>query len=165
MSLPQNSRVDRPFMPADYGLKPVNSPADLLTWEWVEERLLAARNYWLCTTRPNGRPHVTPVWGLWYEGAFYFGASPGARKTRNLAANPEAVVHLESGDEVVIVEGVVETAVDAALLANLGDLYLEKYNVQVIEDPQNSSLNRLRPQKALAWFESDFPWTATRFRF
>ena len=26
-----------------------------------------AHNYWVSTTRPDGRPHVMPVWGVWIE--------------------------------------------------------------------------------------------------
>ncbi len=37
-------------------------------------------NYWICTTRPDGRPHSIPVWGFWLDGGLYFGpAAPPAR--------------------------------------------------------------------------------------
>lgn len=56
----------------------------LLPWGFVEERMANARKYWVATVRPDGRPHLTPVWGLWVEGAFYFGSGPRTRKARNL---------------------------------------------------------------------------------
>ena len=49
-----------------------------------------------------------PVWGAWVDGMFFFHSHPGTRKARNLAVNPAIVVHLECGDDVVIVEGEAE---------------------------------------------------------
>jgi nitroimidazol reductase NimA-like FMN-containing flavoprotein (pyridoxamine 5'-phosphate oxidase superfamily) len=56
--------------------------------------------------RPNGHPHVIPKWGVWVAGSFYFDGSPQTRHARNLEKNPFISLHLESGDQVVIVEGV-----------------------------------------------------------
>ena len=77
-------------------------------------KLTDARNYWVATTRPDGRPHVVPVWGLWMDGAFYFGTEAESRKGRNLATNPHIVVHLESGDDAVIIEGQAQRVLDQA---------------------------------------------------
>ena len=77
----------------------------MLDWSWAVERLTTAKNYWFCTTRPDGRPHAMPAWAAWVDGALYFDGSPETRRGRNLAANPAIVIHLESGDEVVILEG------------------------------------------------------------
>ncbi len=158
----EKTQIDRPDMPVDYGLKPIKSEADLISWDWVEERLTVSRNYWVCTVGVNGRPQTTPVWGLWYAGAFYFGTSLKSRKARNLAVNPNMVVNLESGDEVVILEGTAVVVSDAGLVAQLNDAYQEKYNIKAL---QEGGVYCLRPQKVMAWYESDFPWTATRWRF
>ncbi len=158
----ETTQIDRPNMPEDYGLKPIKSEADLLAWEWVEARLTAARNYWVSTVGTNGRPHTAPVWGVWFEGAFYFGTSMKSRKARNLAINPFLVVNLESGDEVVILEGTAVVVTEAELVVQLNDAYQEKYNIKAL---QEGGVYRLRPQKVMAWYESDFPWTATRWRF
>jgi hypothetical protein len=66
---------------------------------------------WLGTTRPDDRPHVMPVWGVWIDDIVYFGTAPDSVKALNLASNPAAVVHLESGNDVVIVEGRTEVMV------------------------------------------------------
>src|SRR5215831_15103197 len=75
-----------------------------LPWTWATERLIRARNYWIATTRPDGRPHSRPVWGIWLNNTFYF--STGSLAASNLSINPTITVHLESGSEVLIVEGV-----------------------------------------------------------
>jgi hypothetical protein len=97
-------------------------PGELLPWSWAEQRLVAARNYWIATTRPNGRPHCRPVWGVWLPDGFWF--STGSLARHNLAANPHITLHLESGDQVVIVEG------DAAAMTGAGRLqgFLAAYN-------------------------------------
>lgn len=72
---------------------------------------MRARNYWVVTTRSDGKPHSVPVWSIWLDETFYFGTDRRSRKGRNLATNPGLVVHLESGDDVVILEGVAEEVV------------------------------------------------------
>ncbi len=104
---------DRPQMPSGYGVDPA-ATGGLLSWEEAVAKLTDARNYWVATTRPDGRPHVVPVWGLWMDGAFYFGTEAESRKGRNLATNPHIVVHLESGDDAVIIEGQAQRVLDQA---------------------------------------------------
>src|SRR5918912_177072 len=93
----------RPRMPKGYGIR--TDDEGQLPWIWAEERLADARNYWIATTSPNRTPHVMPVWGVWLDGAVCFGTDRQSRKARNLAANPAVAVHLESGDEVVVLHG------------------------------------------------------------
>jgi nitroimidazol reductase NimA-like FMN-containing flavoprotein (pyridoxamine 5'-phosphate oxidase superfamily) len=76
-----------------------------LPWGWAEERLASSRNYWIATARAGGSPHAMPVWGVWIDDAVVFGTSARSRKGRNLTRDPRVVVHLESGDEVVVLEG------------------------------------------------------------
>ncbi len=99
-----------PSQPWMFGghLEPVRLP-----WTWATERLTQARNYWIATTRPDGQPHSRPVWGVWLDDIFYF--STGSLAEQNLATNPAITVHLESGSEVVIIEGTAEPISDAAL--------------------------------------------------
>ena len=85
-------------------------PANPLSWPEVAARLAAARNYWLSTTTPSGAPHAAPVWGVVTGGTLYLYSERSTVKARNLAADPRVVVHLESGDDVVIVRGTAEDA-------------------------------------------------------
>jgi hypothetical protein len=94
-------RVGLPNVPPMYGLKPRQ---EYLPFSHAEERLTRSRNYWICTSRPDGRPHSIPIWGFWLDGAFYFGTARSSRKSRNLAHNAAVSIHLESGDDVVILE-------------------------------------------------------------
>jgi hypothetical protein len=115
----------RPRFPKGY----LDNPTALLPWSHVERRLNEARNYWLCTVRPDGRPHVIPKWAVWVEGRIYFDGSPGTRHARNIAANPHVSLHLESGDDVVIIEGVSREVGKPApgLAAQIARAYADKY--------------------------------------
>jgi Pyridoxamine 5'-phosphate oxidase len=127
----------------------------LLAWSWAEERLASAHNYWIATSGP----HASPVWALWRDGAVVFSCSPRSRKARELDRNPRIVVHLESGDEVVIVEGEAERVVaDDALI----DEYERKYAYRA--DP-GEGWYRVVPRRVLAWTEPGYPRDATRFDF
>jgi len=138
------------------------SDAGLLPWSHVEDQLARARNYWLATTRPDGRPHVTPVWGAWVDQAFYFDGIFTAHWAKNLATNPAVAIHLESGVNVVILEGTVEDMVpDADLAARIVEIYAAKY---VSPLPQAArGMYRLRPHSVRAW--RSWPHDATRWRF
>lgn len=41
-------------------------------WRRVSCGLEDAEVYWLSTLRSDGRPHVTPLLGVWLHGALYF---------------------------------------------------------------------------------------------
>ena len=82
--------ITRPHFPDGY----VPDPKAFLTWSHVEQKLAGARNYWLCTVRPNGRPHSIPKWGVWVEDRLYFDGSPETRHARNIARNPYISLHL-----------------------------------------------------------------------
>ena len=71
-------RVSRPYMPG-YGISGPAEGSGLLHWSWAAERLTAARNYWVATVWPDGRPHVMPVWGMWDDSALWFTSAAGSR--------------------------------------------------------------------------------------
>lgn len=154
----------RPYMPG-YGISPEDP--GLLPWSFVDERMASARNYWICTTRPDGRPHAAPVWGIWLDGTFYFGTDARSVKGRNLAANPEVVVHLESGDEVVIFEGAVRpiNTADPGLIQRIADQYRAKYDFGPDPGSADAPFLALHPRVVFAWLETDFPNTATRWTY
>jgi hypothetical protein len=158
-------QVDRPHIPG-YGIP--KSTTGTLPWSWARERLERAIVYWLATTGSDGAPHLNPIWGAWVSDRWYVEGGP-TRWKRNLRENPRMAIHVEFGDEVVIVEGTAHE-VDAAnepetdaILAGYAK-YRAAANYEA--DPANWSaggLWELRPSRAFAW--SAFPRDATRFRF
>jgi PPOX class probable F420-dependent enzyme len=154
-------KVSRPRFPG-YGI--TESRDGLLPWSWAAERLAASRNYWISTTRPDGRPHAMPVWGVWVDDTLYFGSGRESRKARNLRASPEVVAHVESGDEVVIIEGVAEEVIGDEAAEPVNQAYERKYAWRA-EAGDPSPLYAVRPRRAFAWREKDYPTSATRFDF
>lgn len=159
---PAEPAPQRPDMPPNYGIE--RGAEGMLSWGTVADQLVAAHNYWVCTTRPDGRPHAAPVWGLWLDGAVCFATDPASRKGRNLAANPEVVVHLESGDDAVILEGAAEQVTDRTALARFADDYHTKYGFRPDVDDPAALVYAVRPRTAYAWRERDFLTSATRWR-
>ena len=152
--------------------EPLDAPGDypfpkdldgLMPWAKVEERLASSPNYWLATVRPDGRPHVAPIWGVWLDGALYCDGSPESRWARNLVRNPAATVHLESGDDAVILEGVVESLkTDSELGARILAVWDVKYG-RLPPDPPVGGMFRFRPRTARAWSLSLTDGTRWRF--
>jgi hypothetical protein len=155
--------ASRPRIPADYGVPKHNK--GLLPWSHVTERMLQAMHYWVCTVSPDGRPHATPVDGLWFDDRLYFGGSPETRRNRNLASNPAVCVHLESGGDVVILQGDARLHTpDRGLAIRLSEASAQKYGYGPRpEDYEASGVHLFRPRVVLAW--KQFPQDATRWRF
>lgn len=150
--------AERPYIAhPEYGVP--QDTENLIDWAWVAERFRAERNYWICTSAEDGRPHVRPTWGVFVDDTVYFGGGPNTRWSRILDVNPQVSVHLESGDKVVIAEGTVDRITDGddARLAAIDDAYEAKYDMR-----HGPPIWLLRPNLVIAW--SDFPHDATRFR-
>ena len=101
--------------------------------EWTEaaERFERAGIYWISTVRPDGRPHVTPLIGVWRGGAAYFSTGPEEQKARNIARNPRCILttgsnEMDEGLDVVI-EGEAVRVTGEALLRTLAEEWVAKY--------------------------------------
>ncbi len=161
-------RAGRARMPKTYGVP--ESEEGTLPWSWAVERLESTINYWVGTTRPDGRPHAVPVWGVWLDGDFYFEGGRDTQRGSNLAANPAVAVHIERGDDIVILEGTAAEIVgpDEPLASRLVDAFAAKYEPKYGYRPsaehwREGELYVVRRAVVLGWHE--FPSTATRWRF
>ena len=119
-------KASRPYMPG-YGLLDAQSGKGLLPLSWAVERLAEGHNYWVATTRPDGRPHAMPVWGVWFEDRFYFSSGEQSRKAKNIAEDPRCVVGTERGTDAVVIEGVAELVMEEAVRRRFAELYSRKY--------------------------------------
>lgn len=161
---------DRPVMPEGYGVP--DSTDGLLEWERVQGRLESSMQYWMATTRTDGRPHVVPRWGVWLDGGLYYDGAPSTVHARNLRSNPACTLHLEDGWQAVVVEGNSGAADPPGL--ELGGRIAGAISAKceasgyspepdAWEGEDAGGLMRFTPTKAMAWF--DFPNDVTRFRF
>src|SRR5579859_291213 len=69
----------------------------------IRPRMEKERTLWMATTRPDGRPHVAPLWFVWYSDRAY--VVTGGVKLANVRHNGFATLNTEDGMDVVIVEG------------------------------------------------------------
>lgn len=60
---------------------------------------------WFVTVRPDGRPHLAPVWFVHVGDRLWICTGARSVKVRNLVANPAVSVSLEDGNAPVVAEG------------------------------------------------------------
>jgi hypothetical protein len=159
-------KADRPAIPRDYGV--ASGPDGMLPWSTVEAQLAAAKLFWVATVSASGRARVRPVDGTWFEGRIYVGGSPQTAWVRDLLANPNVSVHLDSTDGIVIVDGVAESGgggISGDTAERLADLLGARfpYGRPKAEDLAVQGSIAIRPRTAVAW--RDFAKDPTRFRF
>jgi len=144
-----------------YGIS--ESREGLLPWSWAVERLQKTRNFWVATTRPDGRPHAMPVWAIWSADALYFSTARTSVKARNLVANPDCTITTERADEAVILEGPATVEEDHDVLRPVWDDYKAKYDWDI----KGQSMFVLRPRTAFGFIETaeQFAAAATRWTF
>lgn len=161
---PTTAKPSRPQIAPIYGVPKHNK--GLLDWAHVQARMTESRVYWISTASRQGKPHSTPVDGMWVDNTLYFGGDPSTRRNRNLAVNPAVSVHLESGSDVIILEGKAEAITpDPALAQRLADASNAKYGYGFTAESfmQPGMYFMLRPRQVFAW--KQFPMDVTRWEF
>ncbi|GAA2417841.1 hypothetical protein GCM10010420_55270 [Streptomyces glaucosporus] len=71
----------------------------------VRRRLAEERNVWLCTVRPDGSAHVTPVWFVYRGSRWWIGSDHRSVKVGNIREEPRVSLALEDGRFPVVAEG------------------------------------------------------------
>jgi PPOX class probable F420-dependent enzyme len=138
-----------------------------LPWSWAHERLQSSRNYWVCTTRPDGRPHAMAVWGALVGNDLYFSTADGSVKARNLDGDPRCTICTERADEAVVLEGRAERAKDRGAMEKFAERYRAKYDFPLDLEAPPGPIWLVKPAKVFAFIEheSQFSRTATRWTF
>jgi general stress protein 26 len=161
-------RASRPYWP-DALSKPSEDTSSLKPWSWALERIEKSHNYWIATARPDGRPHLMIVWGIWWQDAFWFSTGPRTRKAKNIAAVPQVVIGTEDADQAVILEGTAEEITDRSVWKQLAKSYNAKYggDVEPLLMASDGCVFRVQPQVAFAQDEhaEDFADAVTRWQF
>ena len=159
----------QPELPS-MGFPPENP--DLTPWGQAEAALTEAKTYWLATVRPDCRPHVMPVWGVWLAGKFLFSTSPTSRKGKNLARDPRCTISLTGESMDLVVECTAAPLTDVDTATRVAGLYGPKYDWPVtVRDcgiyggnGDGGPLYVLTPSVAFGFGLAE-GFTATRWRF
>jgi len=146
------------------------------SWPEAVKVLDGAELYWLTTVRADGRPHVTPLIGVWQDGAVHFCTGLREQKARNLEHHWQ--VALTTGNNAwargmdVVVEGTAARVTEPATLQRLADGYEAKYGGEWHFDVGDgvfgsgddaAAVFRIEPTKVFAFAKQ--PHAQTTFRF
>jgi PPOX class probable F420-dependent enzyme len=113
-------------------------------------KLETEKNIWVASVRPDGRPHLAPVWFAWHAGKLYVCTDPASVKARNIVQNPRVVLALEDGLHPVICEGTA-AAVPVPWPAQVAAIFRIKYDWDISSEAQYTQLLEVTPTKWLTW--------------
>ncbi|MEO7663782.1 MAG: pyridoxamine 5'-phosphate oxidase family protein [Candidatus Limnocylindrales bacterium] len=153
--------------------------AEPTAWGDAVDILQGAMTFWISTVRTDGRPHVTTVASVWYDGAMYLTTGDQEQKRVNLASNRACVLTTGgngfAGLDVVIEAEAVEV-LDTEELEAIADAYVDKYAGTFEYDVDASGMHlkgdpaavvrcyRLEPVTVFGFHKGD-PFSQTRWRF
>ncbi len=136
-----------------------------------------AELYWLTTVRSDGRPHVTPLIGVFEDGAVHFCTGVREQKAHNLEHSTD--VALTTGNNSwakgldVVVEGTAVRLIERDALQRLSDSYVGKYGevwrfevgdgVFLSEGGGDALVFRIEPAKVFAFAKDPHGQTTYRF--
>jgi len=104
------------------------------TGQRLLERIKVERVVWLTTVSSAGIPQPRPVWFVWADGDFIVYSNAHAKKLDHIAANPNAALHFNTGEDGYDVQVILGTArVDPKLPPTyLNEAYSEKYGKEIL---------------------------------
>jgi PPOX class probable F420-dependent enzyme len=135
-------------------------------------RLLAGEPViWLSTVRPDGGPHLVPIWFSWDGHSVLIASKPHARKVANIRANPAVMLALgEPADDfdVGLMEGIADI-LDRPAVEVLPRTHIDKYRGELALiglTPDEflatySAVIRVRPTRYLPWHGRTAPASAS----
>jgi hypothetical protein len=128
--------VSEPDPEIEFG--PFSSPgATPTSWAETEGALRRVQKYLLCTVRPDGRPHVTPLLAIWSAGAMWFTTGATEQKAINLDSNPRCALIAGTGSLTAtdyVIEGVARLVVDDQERADAATAFEEAYGWQITRE-------------------------------
>lgn len=113
----------------------------------AQQRLQTAPNIWLATVRPDGSPHLIPIWFVWIENKLYVCTARNSVKARNVAANPKVSLALEDGSNPLVLEG--SGAIREETPPEVAAEFQRKYNWNILGDATYNVLIEITPSRRL----------------
>lgn len=158
--------------------------AEAQSWEAARRTVADAELYWVVTVRADGRPHITPLLGIWMDERLHFCTGPEEQKAKNLETNDRCALltgaNVSDGLDVVV-EGRAVRVTDEGTLRRLAEAYLAKYGEDWRftvddgafrhgdeslrgDDPGRAIVFTVAPDKAIG-FGKGAVYSQTRYRF
>lgn len=134
----------------------------LLDWARAEEALRQATSpdytFFIGTCRLDGTPHAAGIGALWLDGFLYLTSGPAARKSRDLAENPECTISVRLPGIDLVFDGAARRVTDTPTLERVAAGYRESgWPAEVGGDALTAPFNA--PSAGPA------PWHVYRFAF
>lgn len=125
---------------------------------------------WLSTVRPDGAPHIVPIWFWWDGDAVLVFSKPEAQKVRNMRAHPAVMLGVgdpEDDFDIGLLEGRAEL-LDRPTAEVMPRAHLEKYASRMAEIALSaaeyaatySQVIRIVPNHYLDWHGRNVPHSA-----
>ena len=109
---------------------------------------------WVATSTPAGKPHLVPLSLAWVKERVVIAVAEASVTARNLTASGAARLAVGPTRDVVVIDAVLEKAVDVSSDSPLGEAYV----AQADWDPRGATgyvFFVLRPVRVQAWRESN----------
>jgi F420H(2)-dependent biliverdin reductase len=111
-------------------------------------RLEAAAILWMATRRADGSPHLTPIWFVWVDDAFWCCTTADAVKARNVGRDGRVAVSLEDGAHPVVADG--DAVLHAAPFPDaVVGAFRAKFDWDISEPDEYDTLIEVRPRRWL----------------
>jgi PPOX class probable F420-dependent enzyme len=141
-------------------------------WETSGVNLLDARRVFgdlpvvqVATTRPDGSPHVVPLWFVWRDEAVYVSCRRDSTTWRNIEHDPRVALSFHAGrrwDELagVVIYGRADPlAPEHPALRSILSAWFEKYRSMLVGEAfrhyaravETPGMLRVRPLRAASW--------------
>ena len=119
----------------------------------ARERLEREPNVWFASVRPDGRPHLVPVWFVWMDERFFVCIQPGSVKAGNLRREARVTLSLEDGSRPMICEGRARF-VAPPWPPTVVEAFRRKYDWDLAVEVNYTAMVEIVPQKWLTWESS-----------
>jgi PPOX class probable F420-dependent enzyme len=144
-------RAFHPHCPFPPNASLSNNQAMVSTPANAQQRLETQHNIWLVSVRPDGRPHMAPLWFVWHADKLYVCTAPDSVKSRNIRRNPHVALALEDGASPVICEGTA-ASLSPPWPAQVVALFKHKFDWDISPDDETyNDLLEVSPTKWLMW--------------
>lgn len=118
----------------------------------VEELLGREEICYIATTRPNGDPHLVPIWFIYHKAKIYFETDNTTVKFKNIQKHNKVALCF-GGKNTYIVEGSVRWFTEEELGFPIRKMYWEKYSKDMDDSYINEKtlLFEVVPDRAYSW--------------
>jgi len=117
----------------------------------IEKLLKNEEIAYIATARPDGTPHIAPIWFVLHDGKIYFETDTTTVKYKNIQ-HKNKIALCFGGEETYIIEGSVKEYKEDELDFPIRKLYWDKY--KYMDDSfitEKTHLFEVVPEKELSW--------------